>query len=98
MYLVGGDGIQAAAEGVKLDQIQALAVLHIGCSAVESGVVHPLVGNDERTLSVSQVGDGILGKNRKTVGGDELRDTVVDLRIYMVGTAGQYDAVTLMLL
>ena len=98
MYLVGGDGIQAAAEGVKLDQIQAFAVLHIGCGAVESGVVHPLVGNNERALCVGQVGDGILCENRKTVGGDELRDTVVDLRIYMVGTAGQYDAVTLMLL
>ena len=98
MYLVGGDGIQAAAEGVKLDQIQAFAVLHIGCGAVKSGVVHPLVGNDERALCVSQVGDGILGKNRKTVGGDELRDTVVDLRVYMVRTAGQHDAVTLMLL
>ena len=98
MYLVGGDGIQAAAEGVKLDQIQAFAVLHIGCGAVESGVVHPLVGNDERALCVSQVGDGILGKNRKTVGGDELWDTVVDFWVYVVRPAGQHDAVTLMLL
>ena len=61
-------------------------------------MVHPLVVDADRAFCVSQVGDGILGKNRKTVGGDELRDTVVDFRVYMVRPAGQHDAVTLMLL
>ena len=61
-------------------------------------MVHPLVRDNERALSIGQMGDGILGEDCKAVGGDELRNTMVDLRVYMVRTAGQHDAVAVMLL
>ena len=41
--LVGGDGIQSAAKGVQLDQIQVISCLYKVCSCIQSGVVHPLV-------------------------------------------------------
>ena len=36
--------------------------------------------------------DGVLCEDGEAVGGDELRDTVVDLRVDMVGTAREHDA------
>ena len=42
-HLVGGDGVQSAAEGVKLDQIQVLPGLYEVGRGVEPGVVHPLI-------------------------------------------------------
>jgi len=38
------------------------------------------------------MGDRIFRQNGKSVGGDHLRDTVVDLRIVMVWTTGKYNA------
>ena len=37
------------------------------------------------------MGDGILCQYGKSVGCDQFRDTVVDLRVYMVWTTGEYD-------
>ena len=59
--LVGRDRIEAAAEGVQLDQIQDFAVLYIARRRIEAGVVHPLVGDHDRTLHLAEVGDAVLG-------------------------------------
>ncbi len=40
---VRGYGIQTAAKGVELDQIQIFLSLDIICRCIESGVVHPLI-------------------------------------------------------
>ena len=55
-------------------------------------MVHPLVSDHQRPFDLTQLGDGVFCQNRKSVGGDQFRDTVVDLRVHMVGTARQYDA------
>ncbi len=44
--LIRSDGIQAAAEGIELDQVEVVPCLHITCGSIQSGVVHPLVGHD----------------------------------------------------
>ena len=54
-------------------------------------MIHPLIGNDQRTLRIAQVGDGILGKDCNVVGGDQFRNTVVDFRINMIRTTGKHD-------
>ena len=91
-HLIHGDGIEAAAEGVQLDEIEVLASLHEGGRAIETGVVHPLVGDDEGTLHRTEMGDGILGQHCEIVARDQLRDTVVDLRIHVVRTTREHDA------
>ena len=55
-------------------------------------MIHPLVGNDERTFGCSEVGDGILCQYGKIVGIDQFRYAVVDLRVDMIGTARKDDA------
>ena len=57
-------------------------------------MVHPLVRDDKRPFDLSQMGDGVLCQDREAVGGDQFRNTVVDLRVHMVGTACKDDAVT----
>ena len=54
-------------------------------------MVHPLVKYDQRALHLMQMRDGILGQNCKPVGCDQLRNTVVDLRVNMIWTTGKDD-------
>ena len=59
--LVGRDCIEAAAEGVQLHEIQLVRVLHIARRRIEAGMVHPLVGDYNRTLHFAEVRDTVLG-------------------------------------
>ena len=93
LHLVGGHRVEAAAEGVELDEIQILALLDEVRGRVEPGVVHPLVVDPQRALELRQFGDRVLGQHRHSVAVDQLRNAVVDLRVDMVGPAGQHDAV-----
>ena len=43
VYLIRGDGVQAAAEGIQLDQIQLFPCFYVVGGGVEAGVVPPLV-------------------------------------------------------
>ena len=52
-------------------------------------MVHPLVNNTDRTLESSRNGDTVLTENGKTEGVDHLRNTVMDLRIRVIRTAGK---------
>ena len=92
-YLIGGNGIQTAAEGIQLDEIEIFRGFYVVGSSVKTAVVHPLIHDNEGTLRLIEIGDGILGKHCHTIGIDELRDTVVDLGIDMVRSSGQNDTV-----
>ncbi len=92
VYLIRSDGVQSAAKGIKLNQIQILSCFYKACRGVETGVVHPLVGDDQRSFRRGKMGNGILGKHRDIIGGDQLGDTVVNLRVNVVGTACKNDA------
>ena len=50
IYTIRGHGVQTAAEGEELDQLQILAGFYIIGRPVQTGMIHPLVGNDERTV------------------------------------------------
>ena len=74
--LIGGNGIQSAAEGVELDQIQLIGVLDIFGSGIKAAMVHPLVIGDQRALRIHQMGDGILcqdSDDRRTQSAPECR-------------------------
>src|SRR5699024_5442189 len=79
--LIGGDGVQAAAEGIQLDDVQVIPGSCVACGCVHSGMVHPLVHDEQRTLHTVQVADGSLGQHGDTVGIDQLRNTMVDFRV-----------------
>ena len=61
-------------------------------------MIHPLIQDGDRPVRGGQVGDGILRENRDTVGGDHLRDSVVDLRIDVVGASRQNDSLDMVFL
>ena len=98
LHLVGGQGVQAAAEGVELNQVQVVAHRHKTGDGVQAAVVHPLVDDANRTLGLHQVRERILGKDRKAKARDKLGQGVVDLGVVMVGAAGEYDAVAAVVL
>ena len=72
LHLVGGQGVQAAAEGVELDQVQVVAHRHKTGDGVQAAVVHPLVDDANRTLGLHQVRKRILGKDREAKARDKL--------------------------
>ena len=54
-------------------------------------MIHPLVGYNNRALHFREMGNGILGQYGKVIRSNQLRDTVVNLGIGMVRTAGKDD-------
>ena len=98
LHLIGGQGIQAAAEGIELDQVQIVAHGHKTGHGVEARVVHPLVDNADWALGLHQMRERILGKDRKTKARDKLGQGVVDLGVVVVGTAGEHNAVAAVVL
>ena len=55
-------------------------------------MVGPLVHNAEGALHAAQVGHGILGKDGKAKARNHLRNTVVNLRVKVVGAAGKHNS------
>ena len=47
---VGCYGIQSAAEGVQLDEVQIIPGLNVVCGGVQPAVVHPLIHDDKWPL------------------------------------------------
>ena len=88
-YLVCCYRIQTAAKGVELDKFQILLGLYKLSSFVKPGVIHPLVGDDERTLNLGQMGHTVLGQYSNTIGSDQFRNTMVDFFINVIWTSGQ---------
>ncbi len=98
LHLIGGQSVQAAAEGIELDQVQVVAHRHKTGDGVQAAVVHPLVDDANRTLGLYQMRKRILGKDREAKARDKLGQGVVDLGVVMVGTAGEYDTVAAVIL
>ena len=91
-HLIGGDGVQAAAEGEELHQLQIVPSAHELRRGVQPGVEHPLIHHPQGTLGRGVQGQTVLGEHIQAVGGDELRDAVVDLRVDVVGPSRQHHA------
>ena len=91
-HLIGGDGVQTAAEGIQLDQLQVLPVPHELCRAVQPGMVNPLVVDPEGALGGEIDGQAVLGEDGKVIRGNHFRDTVVDFGVNVIGSASQNDA------
>ena len=97
-HLVCGYRVQTAAKGIELDELQVLPGPDKLRRSVEPGVVNPLVIGPKGPPRGEIHGNGILGEDRQAIGGDELGDAVVDLRVYVIGAACQDDAPAAVLL
>ena len=89
--LVGGDCVNAAAEGVELDHLKVRLIAHAGSGLVQARMVGPLVAHAKRALQ-ALVDNGVLGQNSHSQSDNDLGNTVVDFGIEMVGTARQDDS------
>ena len=96
--LVGRDGVEPAAEGVELDELELRPGADELRRRIEAGMIDPLVVCTQRPGRREVDGKRILGQHGQIVGGDELRDAVVDLRIDVVRAARQHDAAAVILL
>ena len=98
LHLVGREGVQAAAKALQLDHVQVVAGRHKARGAVQAAVVHPLVHHADRALRRHLVRHGVLRQHRKAKAVQHLGDGVVDLAVVVVRTAGEHDAVGVVVL
>ena len=91
IYFICRYGVKSAAERVKLDQIQIVSCFHEVRRRVQAGMVHPLVVDPKRTFDLAEMGDGILCQYGDPVAVDQIRDSVMDLRVDVVGASCQND-------
>ena len=88
-HLIRCDGIQSASERIQLDQIQVFFCLDIVCSGIQSGVIHPLIHDIERSFYFVQMRDRIFCQDGNIIGVDQLRQSVIDLRVRVIRTSGK---------
>ncbi len=98
LHLVGGQGVQAAAKGLKLNEVKVVAGGHEARRAVQAAVVHPLVNHANGPLGLHLVGHGVLRQHGEAKAVQHLGNCVVDLAVVVVGAARQHDAVGVVLL
>ena len=91
-HLIGGNGVQAAAEGIQLNQLQVLPIPHKFRRTVQPGMVDPLVVDPEGAFGGEIDGQTVLGEDGEIVGGNHFWDTVVDFGVNVIGPASQNNA------
>ena len=52
-------------------------------------MIHPLVGNDEGTFNLSQMGNTVLRQHGDTIRSNQFRNTMVDFLVNMIWASGQ---------
>ena len=93
LHLVGGERVEAAAEAVQLHEVEVAPLGGHLRRRVQTRMVHPLVHEADGALERAEVRDGVLGEHRQSEAGQKLGNGVVDLRVVVVGAAGQHDTV-----
>ena len=91
LNLVGGDCVDAAAEGVELDHLKVRLIAHASGGLVQARMVGPLVTHAKRALQ-ALVDNGVLGQNSHSQSDNDLGNTVVDFGVEVVGAARQDDS------
>ena len=76
--------IQTTSKGIELDQIQVILCLDKVCCRIQTGMIHPLVIDTDRTLYFCQMRNRILCKYSNAIAVDQIRDTMMDFRVNMV--------------
>ncbi|MNI02461.1 hypothetical protein D3C73_553380 [compost metagenome] len=86
---IAGNGINAAAEGGQLYQLQIIPAGGQTGRTVHPGMVGPLVDHAHFPFTAVQMADRILGQHGQTHARNHLGDAVVNLGICMVGMAAE---------
>ena len=94
IYLVGCYRVESAAEGVELNQLEIVAPGHKLRCRVQPGVIDPLVHDAQAAAGILSDRQAVLREYTQTIGRNQLGDAVVDLRVHVVGTSGQYNPAT----
>ena len=97
-HLIGRHGVQPAAEGVELNQLQIIPLADKLRRHIQAGMVHPLVAHAQGMLAMEGRGDAVLGQHRQTIGGNQLRHTVVNFRVNVIRATRQHDALPMVFL
>ena len=97
-HLIGRHGVQPAAEGVELNQLQIIPLADKLRRHIQAGMVHPLVAHAQGMLAMEGRRDAVLSQHRQAVGGNQLRHTVVDFRVNVVRPSRQHDALPMVFL
>ena len=97
-YLVGRDCIYAASKGVELNDLHIVSRSNEFCCSVQSRMIDPLVQRTDRSRKIRQMKYGVFCENDHIEGCDDLVESVVDLRIEMVRTSCENDALFAVLL
>ena len=92
LYLIGNDGIKAAAEGVQFDELKIRMACDVFSCLVQTAVPGPLVHDTQIREFAAHHGYAVFGKDSHAQLVDEVRNRMVDRRVDMVRTACQHDA------
>lgn len=92
LYLVGDDGIEAAAEGIQFYQFQVGMLFDILSCPVEAGMIGPLVYDAQVSRELAQRSYAVFGQDGEAQAVDEFGDAVIDFRIDVIGTAAEDDS------
>ena len=90
LYLVSGNRVHAATKRVQLHQFQVSFITHPGGSLIKPRMISPLVTHPQGTFQAA-VNHRILGENRHSQADNQLRNSVVNLRIQVIGTPGEHN-------
>ena len=85
IYLVARYGVDAAPEGDELNEFKVVSLAHEFRGGIQPGMVDPLVDHAQGPLGLEVDRQAVLGEDGKVVRRDQFRDTVVDLRVDVVG-------------
>ncbi len=92
LHLVGGEGVQAAAEAVQLDEVEVAPFAGDFRGGIQAGVIHPLVHQANRALKRAQMRNGIFGEHGQPEAREQLGNRVVDFGVVVIGAPRQHDA------
>ncbi len=84
--------VQPAAKGIKLHKLQILLCFHEPCRFIQAGMVCPLVTHHGRPFHMPQMRHAVLCQHGNAVARYQLRDTMVNFRVCMVGPPRQHNA------
>ena len=92
--LIRGHRIQSASEGIELHHLQILSGAHKFRRTVESGMIGPLIQHAQLPSGASIQGQAVLGEHIKAIGSHHFGNTMVDLRIDMIGATRQNNSLS----
>ena len=88
-YFIGGDGINAATEGDKLNELNVAVLRRKACRTVKAGMVSPLIEH-RHALRLCKVANAILTDHNESKACGKLIYSVSDLGVNVIRSARKH--------